>query len=398
MSTPYEYVEATGTVLPDTEDLLTTVEGEFRLALGATLNTDPATPQGRLIATEVDARDTFLRNNAAIANQINPRIAEGVFLDAIWALTGGQRRAMTATTVEGVLLGGIPGTLIPEGSQAQTPAGAIFQTLGDVTLDGTGNATVDFGSVVGGPISCEAGQLNTPVTAILGWETVTNPNDGTPGKDEESDVASRLRRLQTLALQGVALPEAIISGVMSVANVRSLAFRENVGDTAAVIDGVNMIAHSMYACVDGGLDSDVAAAILAKKSLGCGYNGATVVNVTDPASGQVYAVAFDRPTDVPIKARVTIKANSAVADPATTVRDAIVAYAAGEIDGEQGFVVGGSVSPFELGGAINIQAPGIYVRLVEIAKVPDAFGTVEVPITIQQLASINVNNIQVIIA
>lgn len=393
----FEYVESTGVVLPDTETLLDTVEGEYRAALGAQLNTDPATPQGRLIATEVTARDTYLRNAAALANQINPRMAEGVFLDAIWALTGGQRRAMTHTVVSNVALGGVAGTVIPEGSQAQTPAGDIFETLGAAVLDGAGTATVDFQAVVGGPVPCEAGQLNTAVTGILGWETVNNPDDGVVGQDVESDAASRLRRQFTLALQGVALPEAIISGLMDTDGVRSLAFRENVADTAQIIDGVNMVAHSIFVCVDGGADSDVAAVILAKKSLGANYNGAVTVNVTDPASGQVYPVKFSRPTDVPIKVRVTITVGNSVANPQEIIRAAIVAYAAGEIDGERGFVVGGSVSPFELAGAINIATPGIYVRLLEVAKVPDAFGTVEVPITIQQIASINPNNIAVIV-
>lgn len=392
----FSYIETTGTVLPDTETLLDTVEGEYRAALGAQLNTDPATPQGRLIATEVDARDTYLRNTAALANQINPRIAEGVFLDAILALTGGQRRAMTHTVVSGVVLGGIPGTIIPEGSQAQTPAGDIFQTLGGAVLDATGTTTVDFEAVEGGPVPCVAGELNTAVTAVLGWETVNNPTDGVAGQDVESDTAARNRRLVTLALQGVALPEAIISGLMDTDGVQSLAFRENVGAATAVIDGVSMIGHSIYVCVNGGADSDVAAAILAKKSLGCGYNGSTSVDVVDSASGQTYTVKFDRPTEVPLKCRVTVKVGNTVADPATTIRAAIVAYAAGEIDGEQGFVVGGPVSPFELASAINETTPAIYVRLFEVAKVTDAYGTVEIPITIQQIATINANNIEVI--
>lgn len=393
----FSYIEATGTILPDTDDLLTTVENEYRGALGAELNTDPATPQGRLIATEVDARDTYLRNMAALANQINPRIAEGVFLDAIWALTGGQRRGEIKTTVAGVALAGVPSTFIPAGTQARTGAGDVFSTAGDVTLNASGNAVVDFIATVGGPIPCAIGALNTPVTGILGWETVTNANAGVVGKDEESDVASRLRRLQTLALQGVALPEAIISGVMAVDGVRSLTFRENVTDAAAVIDGVNLLAHSIYCCVDGGSNLAVASAILAKKSSGANYNGATTVAVVDPASGQTYNVKFDRPSLVPVKVRATVRANNAVADPVAVVTAALVAYAAGEIEGERGFVVGASVSPFELAGAVNITTPGIYVQKMEVAKLADPFGTVEVPLTIQELATLSAGNVQVLL-
>lgn len=391
-----EYIDATGIILPDTEDLLTTVENEYRVALGADLNTDPATPQGRLIATEVDARDTFLRNLTAVANQINPRVAEGVFLDAIMRLTGDSRYPETKTTVAGVELGGVPGTVIPVGSQAQMPTGDVFETLTEVTLDGVGVATVDFAAVVGGPITCPAGQLNLPVTAILGWESVSNPEDGTPGRNVESDVAARLRRLETLALQGVALPEAIMSGVRIVDGVRSLAFRENVTALPAVIDGVNMKPHSIFVCVDGGSDDAVAAAILAKKSLGADFNGATTVYVIESASTQVYPVQFDRPAEVQIKARVTVRVGTSIASPQDIVRAAIVAYANGEIEGEQGFVVGGDVSPFELSAAVNTSSPGIFVTLLEVAKLADAFGTATVPISIQEVARISASNIQVI--
>lgn len=393
----YEYIDATGVIIPDTQDLLTTVENEFKVVFGAQLNTDPATPQGRLIASEVNARDIFLRNNAALANQINPNVAEGTFLDAIWALTGGQRIAETSTTVAGVTLGGIPGTFIPAGSQAQTAAGDIFSTTGDATLNGVGVATVDFVADVGGPVPCGVGALNTPVSGVLGWETVTNATAGVVGQLAESDVASRLRRLQTLALQGVALPEAIISGLMDTEGVRSLSFRENVTDGPLVIDGVNLVEHSIYCCVDGGTDLDVATAILAKKSLGCDYNGAVTVNVTDPASGQIYPVKFDRPALVAIKARATVRAMNAVADPAATVRAALVAYAAGEIPGERGFVVGASVSPFELAGAVTATTPGIYVQKMEVAKIADAYGTIEVPLLINELATLNANDIEVVI-
>lgn len=393
----YEYIEGTGTVLPDTTDLLTTVENEFRVALGPTLNTDPATPQGRLISTEVTARDTYLRNMAGLANQINPNIAEGVFLDAIWALTGGQRIAQSKTVVSAVVVAGVATTLIPAGSQARTSAGDIFETLGDVTLDALGQGVVNFAAIEYGPVPCDALTLDTPISGILGWESVINPDEGVLGRAAESDVAARLRRMQTLALQGVALPEAIISGVMDVEGVKSLSFRENVTSAPQVIDGVNLVAHSIFVCVDGGSDLDVATAILAKKSLGADYNGAVTVAVTDPASGQIYNVKFSRPALVGIKARATVRVFNTVADPATTVRTAMLNYARGEIEGERGFTVGASVSPFELAGAVNITAPGIYVQKMEIAKLADAFAVAEIPLTIQQLATLAAGDIEVVI-
>lgn len=393
----YQYLDATGVVLPDTSETLSTVEAEYRDALGQELITDPATPQGRLIATEVSARDNMLRNNAALANQINPDIAGGVFLDAIWALTGGQRIAATQSVARGVALAGTPRTVIPGGSQARTSAGNLWETLSEATLDSAGNAYVDMRAIDFGPQPAPEGAINIVVSGVLGWETVTNPTAAELGQKQESDVASRTRRKLTLALQGVALPEAAVSALHDTPGVRSLAYRENVADVPTMIDGVLLAAHSMYAVVEGGSDADVARAILSVKSIGCDYNGATSVAVLEPASGQTYTVRFDRPTLVPIKARASIRVQGAIADPAATVRAALIAYAAGEIDGETGLVVGQSVSPFEFSGAVNALSPGIYVQKMEIALTANALAVAEVPITIQQLATLNVNNIEVVI-
>ena len=394
----YQYIDETGTVLPDTSETLATVEAEFRDALGQELVLDPATPQGRLIATEVTARDNFLRNNAALANQINPNIAGGVFLDAIWALTGGARIAATQSVARLVTLAGTPGTLIPVGSQARTGTGTIWETLSDATLDPLGVASVDMRALEFGPVPAPIGAINTVVSGVLGWETVTNPTAAELGRLQESDVASRARRRVTLALQGVALPEAIISALYDVPGVRSLTFRENYTGVPAVIDGVLLVEHSVYAVVDGGSDLDVATALLANKSLGANWNGATSVDVVEPTSGQTYTVLFDRPTLVPVKVRATVKVQGSLTDVAASVRAAILAYANGEIDGETGLIVGQSVSPFELAGAVNSQTPAVYVQKMEIAKLPDALAVAEIPLTIQELATINVNNIDVVIA
>jgi hypothetical protein len=294
---------------------------------------------------------------------------------------------------------GLPGTVVPAGSQAALADGTLFASVSAVTLDGGGNGYVDFQAVDTGPIAANIGALTQIVTAVLGWDTVTNPVAATVGRSEESDLASRLRRKNTLSLQNVALPDAITSGLYDTPNVRSLTFRENYTNAAATIDGIYLVANSVWACVNGGTDAAIAATLLAHKSLGANWNGATTVNVTDPASGQSYPVKFDRPTDKPVKARVTVRNLSALTDVPTAVRDAIVAYAAGLQEGEPGFVVGASVSSFELAGAINRTAPGIYVQNCEISFVtPTSWVVGQIAIALNEIASIVSGNIEVIVA
>lgn len=392
----YQYLTGTGVIVQDTATTLTEVQGEFRAALGDDLDVSPETPQGVLIAAEVLARDNVIRNNADLANQINPNLAGGIFLDAIWGLTGGQRFAATPTLVRNVTLAGVPGTIVPAGAQARVGSdGAIFQLISTVVLTG-GSASGTFQAIEAGATPVAIGTLNTIVTSVLGWETVVNTEAGETGTDEESDIASRTRRRQTLALQGVALPEAIISGVMSVSGVKSMAFRENYTDATVVIEGVSLGPHSIYACIDGGTDAAVALMLLRKKSAGCDWNGSTTINTTDPYSGQIYPVTFDRPALVPIYVRVTVALNGAAySDVPGVVRDAMISYAEGLQEGETGFVVGGDVSPFELAAAVGRVAAPLYVRAITLSTDGVTFAAAEVPITIAQKATLLAGDIAV---
>lgn len=396
----YNYIENTGTILPDTGEVLTGVQQEYKEAFGADLPVTPETPQGVLITSETLSRMSVLRNNASLANQINPNLAGGLFLDAIWALTGGQRSGAEVSRVLGVILTGSPGTLVPSGTQVATTVGDVFRSTFSVVISAGGTATVDFESVVAGPIPATPNDLTNIVaaTAVLGLDTVTNPTAAILGSLTQSDVSVRTERRQTLAKQGSSLAEAIMSEVRSVAGVQSLSFRENKSNAPVVIDGIPLVAHSIWVCVNGGTDVDVATAILSKKSGGCNYNGVVSVPIVEPASGQTYNVDFDRPTPIPVLVRATVK-GTALVDPIAATKQAILDYAAGNMDGENGLQVDTDVSPFELSAAVNAFAPGIFVAKMEVAYsagVP-VYLTDTLPIALNEIASITEASIQVIV-
>jgi uncharacterized phage protein gp47/JayE len=393
----YEYITNSGVIVADTADTLTDVQNEFKNALGQDLVVTPDTPQGVLITAETLARDNVIKNNAALANQINPNIAGGVFLDAILALTGTQRDVAERSTVTATLAG-VAGTVVPAGVRAATATGDEFETVSTVIIEPSGSVDADFQSVEFGPVPAAALALNTIVDGVLGWETVTNAEAAVLGRAEQSDQAARLYRKNTLALQGQSLPEAITSGLYATEGVRSLSFRENTTSAPAVIDGINLAAHSIYVCVDGGTDADVAQTILNKKSGGAGYNGAVTVNVVDEFSGQTYPVTFDRPTDVDVQTRVTIKASSAIVDPVAAVKEAVLAFANGELEEEPGFTVGNDVSSFEIAGAINRLYPTIYVQKVELSlATPTVWTTDPIAIALDEIAAIASGAITVVI-
>lgn len=383
--------------MPDTSALRDDVVAEFRQAFGQDLRVSPDTPQGVLITAETLARARVVENNAALANQINPDLAGGVFLDALGALFGLDRQAATSTSVPGAILAGLPMTVIPAGVRVRSNAGDLFRTAGAVQLDAFGSALATLLSVEAGPVPAPAGSITSIVDPVLGWETVTNPSDGIAGTLQQSDESFRNLRRRTLARQGISTPEAIVSGVSALPNVRSLQFRENIGAAPAVIDGISMVAHSIWVCVDGGVDLDIARVLLEAKTAGANWNGAVSVSVEEPFSGQTYPVAFDRPTGIDILVRVTLRKSPSSADPQQAVPAAIVAYANGEVEGEQGFVVGGNVSPFELAGAVNRAHPSLFVALVEVAKASDGvFQATELPIGLKEVARVQASSVTVV--
>ena len=101
--------------------------------------------------------------------------------------------------------------------------------------------------------------------------------------------------------------------------------------------------------------------------MGAGYNGAVQYDIVDPRSLVTYPVLFDRPTEVALLIRVTVRASSL--DVQNLIPDLVMNYVNGELEGDVSFVVGVDVSPWEISGAINQQEPLISVQKVELSLV-----------------------------
>lgn len=80
-----------------------------------------------------------------------------------------------------------------------------------------------------GPISAPANSLTEILTPVAGWASLTNPQAGITGRNQETDAELRLRREQSLHLLGAATVEAIRSRLLQeVPGVTSVTVFENV--------------------------------------------------------------------------------------------------------------------------------------------------------------------------
>lgn len=367
----YKFDSQTGIITADTSELQADVIAEYKSNFGEDFVVDKGSVGSVLVTAETIARSRGQINVATVANQINPDIAGGIFLDAIWALTNGQRRQATITTVTATITG-VSGTLIPSGSVAETSDGDRFVSIEDATIPVGGTIDVKFQSEQKGSVPCPAGSLETIADGgVLGWETITNTDAGVVGLETQSDAEARADRKLTLAVGAKAIPTAITSGLYALADVKSLVFRENYKSTIETIDGVVMNPHSIYICVDGATDAEIAQTLYAYKTLGCGYNNGSgiakeVTIYPDDTPLIPYVAKFDRPNEIAIKIKITVRAGNSTIDPTTDIKQAIINYANSSIRTD-GFKVGTNVSPIEISANVA-QATNYFVTDCQVTK------------------------------
>lgn len=398
----YNYINETGIIIADTSDIRSTVEQEFKDSFNnQDLVVDNGSPASVLITAETTSRKNLQETAALLANQINPNIAGGTFLDALWALTNGQRIAATSTTVTATIAG-VSGTVIPSGSVAETTDGDRFQTISEITIPLSGTIDVSFQAVEAGAVSCLSGTLiNISDGGVLGWETVTNLSDGVIGKETQSDASARVDRRLTLSLGSKAVLFAIISGLYSIDDVNSLYIQENYEDTEEVINGVTMDPHSIYLCIDGATDDEVTTALYEYKTLGCGYNdGASGFPITNtiqtPDTDKNYTAKFDRPDEVIVKIKISVRAVASATNVVEDIKAMILAYADSDIRTE-GFKVGIDVSPLEIAASVAL-GTDYFVTSCQVTKqVDDSFQSDAIAIDVWEKAYVTENLIEVIV-
>jgi hypothetical protein len=369
-----------GVIVPDTSEILETVQNEYRAALGQDLSLEPSTPQGRLIDTEVQARQAAINFNATIANVlINIIMSSGSALDAWGANFDVYRNGATSSRVT-VIVGGVPDTVIPAGSQAATESGTIWTAESEIIISDNGTAEGVFLCSQTGAVSLGAGELNTIVsgstTGLNGWETITNPVVAELGSAKESDASFKSRILNSL-FSGSALFGNYASACYKVENVKDVYAFDNPYDRAIQLDNISVKKHGVYVCVEGGNSEDVAYALYSIKSAGANWTGNTTVSVIDKEYNSKNSVTYQIPESVPIKISVDLTTDTNSDSNLTeTVQNTIINYASGLYSDYKKLGIRALIAPFTIGSVLNSQIQGINVNKIEVGLLTPALHAV----------------------
>ncbi len=334
MADVYTYINETGLVEVSAPEIQNQVSAEYTAAFGQDLVVPSvdnpqasSTPQGLLINAETLARIAVADNNAALANQINPNVAGGVFLDAIMYLTGSTRTPATQTIVTATLHG-TPATLIPSGSlAAETASGNAYQfsLINNATIASNGYVTgVQFQAVLYGDIPCQTDSLTTIISNVIGWDSITDSIVYSLGAATQSDASARLTRNTQIAGQGSSTAGSIIAAVSKSfadnGGSGSVTFLENVANTTETIDGVSMVAHSIYVCISTSIPT---AEINGTKSTVTATVAGTPTTIIDAGSqasetGSGYNNVFAVDANVPFNLDGTLTSSSTTINMAST--------------------------------------------------------------------------------
>lgn len=300
----------TGFEVTETSDLRDQIATEWQNAFKENgkplLNTDPETPQGQIIDSQVASVAQKDAEVLYLAQQFDPRTAEGRFQDAllkIYFLT--RKPAIKSSAV--CTLTGRAGTQITAGAIIQSTVDDTQWALNeDVTITGNGTVQASFTCLTDGEVSAAQDTLTQIVTTVAGWDSVTNAI-ATVGQSEESQAACEARRYNSVALNSRGTTGSVYARVANVKNVIACYVTDNKTNVNKTVDGVTLKPHSLFCAVLGGTNTDIADAIYHSLSAGCDYNGNTSVSVTDEYTGAVETVTFTRPSTLRLYAKITIQ-------------------------------------------------------------------------------------------
>ncbi len=271
-----------GLSVPDIADVLAGRLTDMSTALGGGASQSLSSPQGQIAQSDTEIIAQEYDKLLCLFNQINPDFSTGRFQDGIGRIYFMERIAAQGTVVTATCIGQV-GTTIPAGSTAVDTSGYIYQSIDNAIIPSSGSVDVQFVNTTTGPIPCASGSLNQIYRAVSGWDAVNNISPGVVGVDVESRIAFETRRRQSVARNSRNQDASTLAALLATDGVLDAYVWSN--RTAETVNkgttNFPILAHSVYICVYGGADTDVAESIFNTYNPGANMNGDTTFTVYD---------------------------------------------------------------------------------------------------------------------
>lgn len=308
--TQNNYIDSQGLHLEDQATIVSDMISAMQGIYGTDINVEPNSPDRQMIELFAQAKADLLDTIAQCYNSFSPESASGTVLDQRCAINGVIRRGATYTrvpitivTTSSVDLEGLDTNTINPFTIADDGGTRFFLETTQTLAAGTHTGII-FRAENIGTVSTTLNTITVIDTVTLGVSSVNNPSSNIAnGIDEETDPQLRYRRRLSVSATSTGFLAGLIAALNALEGVSDAIVYENVGTTT---DIYGVPAHSMWAIVDGGTDTDIANAIYNKRNAGCGMRGDVTVNISQ-VNGTLFPVKFDWaiPQDLWISATIT---------------------------------------------------------------------------------------------
>lgn len=391
--------------LKPTTQIIDDINASLLANLSPTLNLTAASALGQVVGIAGADYGELWQLGQAVYSALDPDQAAGDQLASLALLTGTKKRAATPSVAKACTVNLDSGTYAI-GALTAYPTNnptSVFANLTAVTNSGaTANFSVDFASVATGQILAPAGQLVIIASPVSGFNSITNPTDAIAGLPLETDPQLRVQRAAALQSGGGstagAIQSAIINqlGVAQGGDVLQCTVLSNDSDAT---DGNGHPPHSFEAIVlgvvsDSNADNAVAATIAATRTAGDTAYGTNRSIVVTDSQGNPHTIGFTRPTTVPIYITITVQHDptSPFTPTIASVQAALVSWAQASLGS------GGQSVIIERVKSVALSVPGaLDVTACFLGTAPSPSGTINVPISIRQIATLSSSNIGVTI-
>ncbi|EMU9504832.1 TPA: baseplate J/gp47 family protein [Enterobacter asburiae] len=364
-----------GLSVPDVADILSGRLTDMTTALGGGASQSLSSPQGQIAQSDTEIIAQEYDKLLCLFNQVNPDYATGRFQDGIGRIYFMDRISAQGTVTTATCIGQV-GTALPAGSTAITTDGYIYQSIDSAVIPSGGSVDVQFVNQTTGPIPCAAGSLNQIYRSVPGWDAITNTNPGVVGVDVESRIAFETRRQQSVARNSRNQDASVLSALLATNGVLDAYVWSN--RTAATVNkgttSFPVLAHSIFICVYGGADGDVAESIFSTYNPGANLNGSTHYTVYDNVNYQPPYPSYDMqwqkasPTRVYFKVQLDSSLNPP-SDITVQVKNMIISVFNGEYEG---------IGKARIGSSIN--AGKYYAPVISIS--PDTVGVLSLQVSL----------------
>jgi uncharacterized phage protein gp47/JayE len=289
------------------------LEAALQAQLGAGISLDADSPEAVIAGILAGMLATVWDSLAEVYDAMNPSNATGVQLDNLATIKGLTRLAATRSTVE-LQLRGVVGTVVPAGSTVSKGSGGDQYTTNEAvtfTADhhgaGDDGATVDATAVDTGSLQAPASSIDTIVTPVGGWTSVTNDAAAIPGRDIETDSELAIRMALSGQIIGSTTLGSIQARAAEVSWVQYVHVYQNVEDAT---DGEGRPGHSVEAVVypaaaDATEAQELCQVLFEHVAAGIQTYGSHFQNIED-SQGDTHTIYYEDADEVDVDVNVVI--------------------------------------------------------------------------------------------